>query len=172
MSKYRYGLTSFVVDDINPADGTAAGTSPKELKEDVYRDTFDLIEEEGAETEHYNEMDSTPLVTFNEPGSETITLQVMDTRVDTLALLLGGTVVTGAGGEKTWSKPDVVSVIEKHVTIETQDGYKVVIPRAKFTARKNFQIRRNNIWLIDVTIKPLKPQFAGLAAIDVIEPAS
>ena len=172
MSKYRYGLASFKIDDINPADGTAAGT-PVELKDDVYRDTFDIVEAEGTTTDHFAEMAVVPNISFTEKGTTSITLQIMNTAVDSLALLAGGEVVTdGTSGDKTWSEPDVYQAIEKYLELETQDGYKVIVPRAKISARKNFQIRRNNIWLLDVTITPLKPEFEGLAAFDMIEPGT
>lgn len=172
MSKYRYGLASFKIDDINPADGSASG-SPTELKDDVYRDTFDIVENEGTTTDHFAEMSTTPDISFTEKGTTTITLQIMNTAVDTLALLAGGEVVTdGVSGDKTWSEPDSYQAIEKFIELETQDGYRVVIPRGKISARKNFQVRRNNIWLLDITITPLKPEFVGLASFDMIEPGT
>lgn len=174
MSKYRYGLNSLVLANIDPANGGALiDGSERDIYDDVYRDTFDLVEEEGTNTEHYSEMDPDPKVVFNEQGKTTAKMQIMDTSVETLALLKGGTVVTdGTNGDKTWSKPNVFQSIEKHVTIVTSDGYKFVIPRAKISARQNNQFRRNGIGLLDVTITPLTPEFAGLAALDVIEPSA
>lgn len=171
MGKMRYGYKSLAMADIDEATGLAKAGTVKELKEDVYRDSFNIVEEEGTTTDHFSEMDPDPKISFTETGKTTATLQVMDTSVDTLALLKGGEVVDGAQGERTWSKPATTSNIEKHVTLETLDGYKIVIPRAKVSARLNHQVRRNGIALLDVTFTALKPAVEGLATIDVIEPA-
>ncbi|MAO42160.1 hypothetical protein [Leeuwenhoekiella sp.] len=169
MPKYRYGLASLKIDDINAADGLGAG-SPTELKDDVYRDTFNIVEEEGTSTPVYNEMDVDPVMEFTEKGRISATLQIMDTSVDTLALLCGGEVVTIAGTSKTWSRPSENLHVEKRLEFETQDGYKIIIPRGRVNARINHQVRRNGIALVDVTIMALKPLVDGLAAFDMVEP--
>lgn len=169
MGKYRYGLKSLKFSDIDPATGLALAGSEVELKEDVYRDTFDFTEEEGTTTDHFSEMDVDPKISFSERGKLNLSLQIMDTSVENLALLMGGEVVTTAS-EKTWSRPSVNVNIEKYVEIETVDGYQMKIPRAKIQARYNNQIRRNGIALIDVSITPQTPQVAELATLDIIEP--
>lgn len=170
MSKFRYGLASLKVSDIDPATGLALAGSVKELKEDVYRDSFDFIEEEGTDTDHFSESDVDPKISFNERGKLKLTLQIMDTSVDTLALLMGGNVVDVVG-VKTWSRPAMNIQKEKYVEIETADGYKMVVARGSLSARYNNQVRRNGIALINVTITPLTPQVGGLATLDIIEPA-
>lgn len=169
MGKFRYGLSSLKVDDINAADGLGAGAAV-ELKDDVYRDTFNIVEEDATSTPIYNEMDVDPVMEFTEKGRISATLQIMDTSVETLALLCGGEVVTVAGTSKTWSRPTENQNLEKRVEFETQDGYKIIIPRGRVNARINHQVRRNGIALVDVTIMALKPLVDGLATIDVIEP--
>ena len=171
--KYRYGYKSLKLSDIDPATGLAAAGTAKELKEDVYRDTFDIVEEEGTTTDHFSEMDADPKISFTEGGKTNVRLQVMDTSVETLALLKGGEVVTnGETGDKTYSKPSTAQQIVKYVELETQDGYKIVIPRGKVVARLNHQVRRNGIALLDVTITPMTPEVAGLSAMDTIEPGA
>lgn len=170
MSKFRYGYKSLKLSDIDPANGLAKAGTEKELKDDVYRDSFNIVEEEGTTTDHFSEMDPDPKISFHEGGKTNVTLSCMDTSVATLALLKGGTVVD-VMGVKTWSKPAVSTQIEKYVELETLDGYKIIIPRGKVSARYNNQVRRNGIALLDVTITPLSPQFAGLATMDIVEPA-
>lgn len=173
MSKFRYGLASLILADIDPANGGALDGTGKELKDVVYRDSFDLVEDEGTTTDHFSEMNPDPEISFTEGGKTTAQVQIMDTSVEMHALLKGGEVVTdGTTGDKTWSKPEAHQNIEKHVTMITDDGYKYVIPRAKIMARKNDQIRRNQIFLFNVSFTPLKPEFEGLAAMDVIEPGA
>lgn len=171
MSKYRFGYKSLVLSDIDPATGLAKAGTEKELKEDVYRDTFDIQEEEGTTTDHFSEMDPDPKISFTETGKTNITLSIMDTSVDTLALFKGGSVVADVDGNRTWSKPAVNVQIEKHITLETQDGYKVIVPRGKVVARYSNNVRRNGIALLQVSITPLTPEVDGLAAIDIVEPA-
>ncbi len=170
MSKYRYGFSSVKAFGIDPATGLAASGTEVDLTEDILRDTFDFNEEDGTDTEIYSEMDNTPKLSFSEPGKETLTFGQMDTSVEKLALFLGGSVVTGGGGEKTWSKPANAGTIEKRLEIVTLDGYKIIVPRAKVKGLKNFSFRRNGIWTLDLTFTVLTPGFS-LAAIDIIEPA-
>jgi len=137
----------------------------------VYRDSFNMTEEEGATIDHYSEMDNTPKVSFTEVGKEIITLQLMETQVDNLVLFLGGTKTVVATRDR-WSKPTTATDIEKFISITTNDGTTIQIPRAKLTARKNLQFRRNGIWLIDVTLTPLTPKGGTLAAMVIDDPAA
>lgn len=168
MSKHRYGYKSFKLSDIDPATGLAAAGTAKELKDDVYRDSFDIVEEEGTTTDHYSEMDPDPKISFTEDGKLNITLSVMDFSVESLALFKGGEVVE-ADGKKTWSKPKVSPQILKFCELETLDGYTVIVPKGKVKARINHQVRRNGIALLEVTITPQSPDVDGLNSMDVVE---
>lgn len=168
MTKYSYGIQSFTIADIDGA--TFLGINPVEVKEAVYRDSFNMTEEEGTTTDHYSEMDTTPKVSFTEVGKETLTFQVMETQVDYLVMFLGGAKTT-VGGRDRWSKPTVATDNEKFVTITTLDGTTIQIPRCKITGRKNLQFRRNGIWLIDITMTPLTPKGGTLAAVVIDDPA-
>jgi hypothetical protein len=169
MPKYTYGIASMVVDNINPADGTALGDLDLDIVDIIYRDTFDMTEEDGTTTDHYSEMDNTPFLSFEEPGKETLALQLTDTQVTMLETFLGGAVVS-AGGKKTWSKPANQGVNEKHIVITTTDGTIITIPRAKVVGKKNFTFRRNQPWTLAITLTPLTPKFPALAAMDISEP--
>jgi len=169
MAKYSYGISAFTVANIDP--GTFLGVNPVDVKEMVYRDSFNMTEEEGATIDHYSEMDNTPKVSFTEVGKEIITLQLMETQVDNLVLFLGGTKTVVATRDR-WSKPTTATDIEKFISITTNDGTTIQIPRAKVTARKNLQFRRNGIWLIDVTLTPLTPKGGTLAAMVIDDPAA
>ncbi len=162
MAKYSFGISAFTLSDIDP--GTFLGINAIDVKEAVYRDTFNSTEEEGTTTDHYSEMDTTPKVSFTEVGKETYTFQIMETQVDMLVLFLGGAKTVVATRDR-WSKPNTATNIEKFVNITTNDGVDIIIPRAKITGRKNLQFRRNGIWLIDVTLTPLTPKGGTLAAV-------
>lgn len=169
MSKYKYGIKNFVIADIDPANGGPLAGSTLDIVAEIFRDTFDMTEEDGTTTDLYTEMDNTPFLSFQEPGKETLALQVVNTKPERLEFFLGGTVVT-AGGKVTWSKPANQGIIEKHCTITLLDDTIMTIPRGKVVGKKNFQFRRNNIWTLDVSIVPLTPEFVGLAPMDISEP--
>lgn len=171
MGKYRYGLTSLKISDIDSATGLALAGTEKELMDDVYRDTFDIVEEEGTTTDHFSEMNVDPEISFSEAGVMNLMLDIMDTSVETTAILKGGTVVIDPDGNKIWSKPKANIQIEKYVEIITQDGNKIIIPRGKVMATINNQVRRNGIGLLKVKIRPQNPKVEGLAAFDILEPA-
>lgn len=174
MAKYRYGYKSLKLSDIDPATGLALAGTSKELKEEVYRDSFDMVEEEGTTTDHYSEMNPDPKISFTEDGKTNLTLSIMDTSVETLAMFKGGEVVavtdsTSGKTTKTWSKPNSSPQIEKFIEMETQDGAKIIVPRGKIKARINNQVRRNGIALLEVAIVVQDPGVDGLASIDVVE---
>lgn len=168
MAKYSYGIASFTIGDISPTTGLQI--NPLNIKEAVYRDSFNMTEEEGTTTDHYSEMDTTPKVSFTEVGKETLTLQLMETQAAMLLAFLGGTVAV-LDGTSAWTKPAGATNIEKFLDITTVDGTRIRIPRAKVTGRKNMQFRRNGIWLIDVTITPLSPLLGTLGAMVINDPA-
>ena len=168
MSRYKYGISSFIVDNINPVNGNALGDLNLDITDMIYRDSFDMTEEDGTETEHYAEMNNTPFLSFQEPGKETLSFELTDTSVDNLARFLGGAVVT-VTGRKIWSKPANQGVNEKHIVITTVDGTRITIPRAKVVAQKNFTFRRNEPWRLSVSLTPLTPEFPSLAAMDIDE---
>lgn len=169
MGKYKYGIQTCIIGNIDPATGGVVALSAVDILEDIYRDTFNLAQTTGTETEHFSEMNDTPKLKFSELGSRTITFQLLDTRPESLARFLGGTVVT-ANGKNTWSAPTVTSLNEKHMVLTLLDGTEITMPRASVQAATNFQIRRNAPALLDVTITPLSPEFSGLSAFSVSEP--
>lgn len=169
MSKYKYGIKTFTISPIDPANGGALVAGQLEVTADVKRDTMQMTEEDGTAVEIYAEMDNTPVGSFEEPGKETIECELLDTTVERLAFFLGGTVVT-AGGLKTWSKPANQGINERHVVIVLQDDTTITIPRAKVTAKKNFNFRRNDYWTLPVSFVPLTPEFVGLPSISISEP--
>jgi hypothetical protein len=166
-AKYAYALSSFKYADINQTTGLAE--NPVELIEAVYRDSLNITEEEGTSTPHYSEMDSTPKIEFTEIGSEKIVVQIMETQATMLQRFLGGTVAT-LDGSSAWSKPTVATNIEKFLDFTTLDGSRIRYPRAKVTGRRNFQLSRNKIWVIDVSITPLTPLLGTLAAVVINDP--
>ncbi|NJB36389.1 hypothetical protein [Croceivirga sp. JEA036] len=171
MSKYKIGFESLKVFDINATTGLAEAGTELDLTQDVLRDTFDFNEEDGTDTEIYSEMNNTPVVSFSEPGKETLSFGQMDCSVDKLAAFAGGTVTDNGDGTKTWAKPDNQAGIYKRMEITTTDGAVMVVARAKVKALKNLQFRRNNIWTLDLTFTVVAPLVDGVQALTVTDPA-
>ncbi len=171
MSKYKYGIKNFFVRDIDPANGSGLAAGELDIKPEIYRDSFDMTEEDGTETDLYTEMENTPFLSFQEPGKETLSFELVNTSPARLEKFLGGAVVVGAG-KTTWSKPDNQGILEKHITIILLDDTEMVIPRGKIVAKKNFTFRRNAVWTLDVSITPLQPEFSGLSPMDISEPSA
>lgn len=168
MGKYKYGYKSLKIWDIDPATGLKADGTDYQLKEDIYRDSFNIVEEEGTVTDEFSEMDPDPKVSFTEQGKTSLQFSIMDTRVETLKLFKGGEVVI-ADGKKTWSKPRTNVQIEKYIEMETVDGQTIIVPRGKLMARYNNEVRRNGIALLDVSISVLVPEVEDLAPMDFVE---
>ena len=103
MAKYKYGIKTFTIAEIDPANGAAVVAGALEVTADVKRDTFQMTEEDGTSVDIYSEMDNTPVGSFEEPGKENLVCELLDTTVERLAFFLGGSVVT-AGGLKNLVK--------------------------------------------------------------------
>jgi hypothetical protein len=162
--KLIYGISSFKVGDIDPTTGGIL--NPVEFKDIIYRDTVSLIQNDGTTEKHYNEMDNVPQAAITEPGEDVFKLSVMEAIANNLEIFLGGTVTT-LTGVNTWHKPAGVTSVEKYIEFITVDGTKITIPRAHVVGKKNFDVKRNKLWLIDVTLTPLKPTLGTLDAVEI-----
>lgn len=170
MSKHKYGITAFQVAAITAVTGLPLlDGSEIDIKPEIYRDTFDMTEEDGTTTTHYTEMENTPFLEFEEPGKETLSFDLVNTEPARLLQFLGGTVVT-AGGKTTWTKPANQGALEKYLTITLIDGTIMVIPRAKIVTKKNFTFRRNEPWRLSVKATVLQPELGGLPPMTISEP--
>lgn len=164
--KIAYGIASFKVGDIDPTTG--AILNPVEFKDAIYRDTMTFIQADGTTEKHYNEMDNVPQAAITTPGEDEFKVSIMEALAANLETFLGGTVTT-VTTVNTWHKPASVTSIEKYIEVITTDGTKITIPRAHVVGKKNFELKRNKIWLIDVSITPLKPLLGTLDAVEIVE---
>jgi len=133
----------------------------------TYQDSCTMTQDDPEETEHYAEEVDDPIVVKRRKGKTTFAFQIMDPDVDTLVAVLGGTkTTTGEAPDEvdTWNAPDKVPTIEKSLRITPEEGLQIDIPRGSITAKINGTFSKTGIFLIDVSVTPLKPTKAGLTA--------
>lgn len=155
MGKVTLGLSKIEIGNI-AADG-GMGTSLAQLGY-TYKDSCSLVTADPETTEHYAEEVDDPVVSVDRAGKTTLSFQVMDPDVDTLAALLGGTAETTTG---VWSAPATIPVIEKSVKLTPTKGLYFEFPRMKITAKINANFSKSGIFLIDVVGTVLTPTKVG-----------
>jgi hypothetical protein len=170
VKKYAYGISSLIISDIDPVTGLAVAGGV-EVKDEVFRDTFNLTTGDGNRTDQFAEMSVNPDVSFLEQGTTTGLFSLMNTSAARKQLLMGGTVTT-VDLKETWSQPNNKIAIEKNIVATTVDGTVITIYRASVDGKLNFQFRRNNILLLDANFAILQPKVDGLPAMDVSDPAA
>lgn len=167
MSKVAFGVKSIKKGGINTSTGLAENLVNVG---DVYRDTATLTQEDGETTDHYSEFKNDPVVTITEPGETTLEFSLMDTEADVLVQYLGGTVTT-VSSVKSWNKPSSVPDIEASFELETIDGTKFTINRAKVSAKINGELARKGITLLEVKARVLTPKVASVPPLVITDPA-
>lgn len=170
MAKYKVGFSSVKIYDIQAADGLKDQATEKELKDDIRRDTFDFSQEDGTSTDIFSEMNDDPVYSFTEQGKSSFVFDFMDTSADMLYAFFGGTLVTNGDTSKTWSAPDAKPDVYKYVIITTKEGAIFEFARCKVTAKRNFQVRRNEIYQIALQFDVLSSEFA-LPPVKMTDPA-
>ena len=167
--KYAYGITSFEVGDINPADGTLL--NPVDVTKGIYKDTIEVNEPEGTETEHYVEGSKDPIVSVDEAGKTTLSCSFADTSAANKLSFMGGDVVT-LNTVDTWNSPSDNVVIEKYIKITTKDGTVLQYPRVKVRGRLTGNISEKGILLMLVKMTVLAPNFPALKSVMASDPAT
>lgn len=168
MSKFSYGITSFLKFAIDPITGLKTGTG---VEIPVHRDSFDWVEQDGAESYEYTEQQSsTPFFAYVEPGAETIEFNIpFATDPDLLVAIRGGekvTVDTVVG----WEQPLVPARISGWFEILTTDGTQFIIRNGLVVGRKNYQFRRNGVLLLGCKIIPQDTGIEDLGPVYIGQP--
>lgn len=153
---YTYGLQKIEVGDI-AADG-GMGTTLEQLGY-TNADSCTMTTEDPTDTEFTAEEMDDPVVVITQPGKTTLSFSLMNPSVDTLKLLMGGTVTT----DGNWEAPAKMPVIEKSVKITPTAGFIMEVPRMKIVAKLNATYSKTGMTLIDVTGTVLTPTKDGEA---------
>lgn len=157
------GLSKIEVADITATDGKPGAYAALGL---TYQDTCQMTEEDPTTTEHYAEEVEDPIITLSRRGKLTFAFSLMNANADTMQKVFGGTVAA-----KKWTAPAKMPVIEKAVKITPEIGGIFEIGRASLTAKMNGNFNKSGIFLIDITLTVLNPEFATIPRVSYTDPA-
>lgn len=121
----------------------------------VYKDTCKLTQEDGADTEYYDETEADPIKVVSAPGKTLLAFSIMDPSVEVLKRFFGGAVTSGV-----YAYPDAVGTIEESILLTPKEGLLMHFPRVKLKAKIDGNYSPGGLLKVDVTGTVLKP--AGL----------
>lgn len=161
MEQFVFGMADLKVGTTDAVTGL--GTAMVSVGK-VYKDSASITEGDATETPIYSQQQpNTPVKVFTVPAIAKLVFSLMSTDVDTLILVCGGTKTTVDTVVK-WHAPSGGVTIEKAFELTTTDGTKIEIPRGQVIGKRNFQVRDNGIFLIDVTVIPLASKVANVSS--------
>ena len=109
------------------------------------------------------------LAISKDDGETTLSFEVANPSMETMAYYLGGT-VKAEGGKKTYSPPKVKAPIEKSFKLVTKEGFDLEIPNGKVTATPlGGQIGTENVMTMKVVISAQAPTKAGVDFLKYVE---
>ena len=164
---YTLGLASIEVGDI-AADG-GMGEVLASLGY-TYQDTAQMVTNDPTTTDFYAEEVDDPVLSISRAGTIQFKWSLMNPSVETLQILMGGTIKkTGDGAEEhdTWEAPDVLPTIEKSVKITPLQGLKFAVPRLRIVAKLNGNFSKTGMMLVEVTGTVMKPEKEGIKKLSV-----
>lgn len=163
-----YGLEYIKVGAIEEDGGLSTALAALGV---TYENTAELVQDDPDITEIKSEENIEPEEIFEVEGTKRINWSIMNYDPDELVKILGGT-ATGVAPNKTWESPVSKSPIELSVEFKTKTGHIVQVPRAKITAKLNWQMRKNGMALVEVSARIMTPTKADTAPISVTKPAA
>lgn len=156
MALYTTGLKQVKVGDAVPT-GTITSTVLSGLTKQfkVYNDTCEIQQDAPSVTEHKEENNAIPVISIVERQPIRIKFQVMESDLDVLKLLLGGTTVTGHNTpDDAFGYDGADDVPNKFVLFETVTGMDIMVPNAMISSNMSGKLSKTGIALIDVEIVP------------------
>lgn len=155
MGKYRYGLKTFEISDIDEA-GAIVSDSTVDLTANVYKKSLEITEAEGTTTKHFAEGFSIPAVVLKEAGEETAKVALFGVDLSLLESLKGG--VSATYNDKTkYVKPITEGSVEKHVRFVTKDGVEIIYKRAFIDTARDEKLNDSDVAMLNVIMIPLIP---------------
>lgn len=153
MSEILYGCKAI---KFGVAADTGVMPTPMTKLFDTYRDTVSFIEEDPDVVDEYSDQSDTPIISLHTAGAKSLKASTFDWTPATLQELKGGTVVDGM-----WKEPTTSAIITKAVEVELDSGHKIRCSKWQVIAKINMEIKKKNIALLEVTMKPLLPVEIG-----------
>ncbi|NJN27153.1 MAG: hypothetical protein HC819_14835 [Cyclobacteriaceae bacterium] len=120
----------------------------------TYRGTGSFTVEDATRQEFFSEENNFTAeeTIISEPGLTQLKFAIINVAPDALQRVFGGTVT----GDK-WSAPRDIFEVEQSVEVITSYNVKIEIPRAKISARINWNLSRTEIAQVEITAVVLTP---------------
>ena len=154
------GVSAIKIGDIAADGGVATTFAALGV---TYKDTAELMQEEGEEFIHECEEMDDPIEVIPTKGKTTLKWGIVDFTPATLVKVLGGT-ATGVAPADKWEAPDSASIIEKSVEITDKRGAKITFPRVSLKANINYKLAKSGIAQVLLTGTVLQPTKTGVKA--------
>lgn len=126
--------------------------------------TAKLNWDDPTETEFNVEEIDTPIYIASKAGKKTFTFTIANPDKTTLQKVFGAT-VTGTGPTERIDFPDSAVLLEQSLKITPQQGFGLIAPRVKVTAKLTSDLGRANLLGVEVTATVMQPEKAGLKAL-------
>ena len=123
---------------------------------DTYRDTVSFVEEDADLQDEYSDQSDAPIITLMTPKGKVLKASTFDWTPSILQELKGGTVVDGM-----WKEPVSSTIITKAISVELDSGQIIRASKWQVFAKINMEIKKKNIALLEVIMKPLLPVEIG-----------
>ncbi|KAA6441470.1 hypothetical protein FEM33_01675 [Dyadobacter flavalbus] len=124
----------------------------------IYADSTAQLLDGDDTTKDFNSIqDDQPVDRDVTPGPTNITLSLMDLTAANLQLFFGGTVTGTTEANKVWTAPRQKPVIYKSLKIIPKKGKIITIVKAQISAKKNFNLQKDGLFLGDLNIAVLTP---------------
>lgn len=157
------GLEKIEIGDIEP---NGAMSTLLAVLGKTYRDTAEITQGDPEVIEHFSEENDEAEEVDEIKGATSITWSIMDCDPDTLVQVLGGS-VSGLGADRKWEAPASSVLIEKSIKITPRKGLAISFPRVKISAKVNYRLARNGIFLVEITGRVLQPKLSTVASMIV-----
>lgn len=136
---------------VDGAEGTVFAEVPV-----VHEDTFTYEDEDPTVTD-YKDVSGNTYYTSKKPGAVKVNASIGRYDLETKAKFQGGTYTAGAAGKPgTWTRPDHAETKEFSVRATTEDGVRIVFPRASVSASGKANEKAIGLALVFTAMKPLK----------------
>lgn len=146
--------TIFGCKSVEAAEPEKDGSMPSEQDFEklckTYRDSVEITEDDPDVENEYSDQDTEPIASFAEAGETTGSFQAFEFDNDTLQKLYPDATVVDE--EFTFGKN---IGFETAIRFKTDSGHIIAYPKVKFFAKKNIQLVKKGLALIDCQFTPL-----------------
>jgi hypothetical protein len=164
MGKARIGLKKVEFGDVATDGGM--GNTLTEFGETV-SSTALLANDSPTVTDFFIEEQDDPFYSSSVDGKTTLKWSSYNVEPAALVRIKGGAVSVDANEDSTWEAPDVNPNIEVSTRVTMKDGTIVEIPRGKMDAIFTWNMQKDKLAQVDLTITVLKPIKDGVSKLSI-----